>query len=143
MGFADTVEQAILNGLLQGPAFAGYPTLHVGLSTTAPAGDGSGVTEPSGGGYARVATTAADWAPATGTAPAAKSNSVTLTFPQATADWADGALLTHFTLHDAATGGNLVAFGALTTPKPVMSGDTASFPVGELTLQLGSLADFA
>jgi hypothetical protein len=39
------------------------------------------------------------------------------------------------------TVGNLVAFGALTTAKPVLNGDTASFAAGTLILKLGDPAD--
>jgi hypothetical protein len=140
-GLTDAVEQDVLNGLFQDPQWAGYPSLWLALSSTTPTDAGGNFTEPSGGGYARVETAAADWDPATGTAPATKSNSGTLSFPQATADWVAGADLTHAGLFDAATVGNLVAFGALDTAKPVLDTDTASFAAGELTMQLGDPAD--
>lgn len=140
-GFTDAVEQAILDGLLQDPQWAGYATLHVGLSSTTPTDAGGNVTEPSGGGYARVATAAADWGAASGSAPATKANTAVLTFPTATADWLAGANLTHFVMYDAASLGNVVAFGALGTSKPVLTDDTASFAAGDLVLQLGDPGD--
>jgi hypothetical protein len=142
MPFVDAIEQAILNGLVQDPQWAGYASLWVGLSSTTPTGAGGNVTEPSGGAYARVETTAASWAAATGTAPASKANGVVVTFPQATADWVAGADLTHFTLHDAVSSGNVVGFGVLGTAKPVLEDDTPSFPIGALVLRLGAPADF-
>lgn len=142
-GFTDAVEQAILDGLLQDPAWAGYASLWVGLSSTTPTEAGGNVTEPSTGSYARVETDAADWSAASGTAPAAKTNTATLTFPTATADWASGSNLTHFVLFDASTSGNVVAWGALGTAKPVLTDDTASFGAGDLVLQLGDPGDFA
>lgn len=141
-GFVDSEEQAILNGLLQDPAWAGYTDLWVALSTTTPLDDGSNFTEPVGNGYARVQTTAADWAAATGTAPATKANGAAITFPVATGDWATGANMTHFGLFDAATVGNAVVTGTITTPKPVLADDVASFPIGDLVLRLGDPADF-
>jgi hypothetical protein len=66
----------------------------------------------------------------------AKSNGTAITFPQATANWAGGADLTHVVLFDAATAGNPIMYGALTTPKPVLNGDTASFAVGDLDFTL-------
>src|SRR5690554_6695923 len=140
MGFTDAVEQAILDGLFAG--WEGYESLWVGLSSTTPSGSGGNVTEPSGGGYARVETDADDWGAASNTAPASKANTATITFPTATADWAGGSNLTYFVLYDAQTNGNVVAYGALTTPKPVLNGDTASFASGQLVLQLGQPADF-
>jgi len=140
-GFVDTVEQAILNGLLQDGSWAGYATLWIGLSTTAPAEAGTGATEPSSGSYARVSTAAADWGAASGTAPAVKSNTAVKTFPTATGDWSSGADMTHFGLWDASTAGNLVAFGTLTVAKPVLNGDTASFAAASLVLKLGDPGD--
>jgi len=140
-GAVDTEEQAILNGIIQDPSYAGYATLWIGLSSTTPAEAGTGATEPSTGSYARVSTVAADWGAAAGTAPATKSNTAVKTFPTATADWAAGANLTHFGLWDASTAGNLKWFGALTTAKPVLNGDTASFAAGALVLKLGDPSD--
>lgn len=140
-GPVDVEEQAILNGVLQDPSYAGYATLWIGLSSTTPVEAGTGATEPSTGAYARVSTVAADWGPASGTAPAVKSNTAVKTFPTATADWVAAANLTHFGLWDAATAGNLKWFGALTTAKPVLNGDTASFAAGALVLKLGDVGD--
>jgi hypothetical protein len=140
-GFVDSVEQSLLNHFLTDPAYTPPATMHIGLSSTTPAEAGTGATEPSGGAYARVSTVAADWSAASGTAPAVKTNTAVKTFPTATADWVAGANLTHFGLWDAATAGNLLAFGALTTAKPVLNGDTASFAAGALILKLGDPGD--
>ena len=140
-GVTDTVERAILDGVIQDPSFTGYATLYIGLSSTTPAEAGTGATEPSTGSYARVSTVAADWSAASGTAPAVKTNTATKTFPTATADWVSGANLTYFCLFDASTAGNLVAFGLLGTAKPVLNGDTPSFAAGALVLKLGDPAD--
>lgn len=140
-GFTDAVERAILDGVLQDSSFTGYATLYIGLSSTTPTEAGGGATEPSGGAYARVATTGADWSAASGTAPAQKTNTAAKTFATATADWVSGANLTHFVLYDALTAGNMVAFGPLTTPKPVLNGDTPSFAASSLVLKLGDPTD--
>lgn len=109
------------------------PTVYVGLSSTTPAVGGTGVTEPSAGSYARVTTSAATWATA---ASGATSNAAAITFPTATADWVSGSNLTYGLLYDAATGGNLLGFGALTVAKNVLNGDTASIAIGNLTVTL-------
>jgi hypothetical protein len=140
-GAVDTEEQAILNGVLQDPSYAGYATLWIALSTTTPTEAGGNFTEPSTGSYARVSTVAADWGAASGTAPAVKSNTATKTFPTATGDWSSGVNMTHFGLYDASTAGNLKWWGALTTAKPVLNGDTASFAAGALILKFGDPGD--
>lgn len=141
VGFVDAAEQAFLNHIFTDPAYVLPATMYIGLSSTAPLEDGTGATEPSGGGYARVATTAADWGPAGGSAPATKSNTALITFPTATADWASRADLTHFGVWDAPTGGTMHAFGLLGTPRPVLSGGTASFAAGALVLKMGDPTD--
>lgn len=109
------------------------PTVYVGLSSTTPAKNGTNVTEPSSGSYARVATAGADWNAA---ASGATSNANALTFPQATADWLSGTNLTHGVLYDAPTGGNLLAYGAIAVPKAALNGDTINIPAGDLDVTL-------
>jgi hypothetical protein len=140
-GPVDTEEQAILNGVIQDPAYAGYATLYIGLSSTTPTETGTNFTEPSGGNYGRISTAAADWGAASGSAPATKSNTAPKPFSAANADWAAGANMTHFGLFTASSGGTPVWWGALTTPKPVLNGDTPSFAIGALVLKLGDPAD--
>lgn len=140
-GLTDTFEQKVLDHIFTDPTWTPPTTLYLGLSSTTPTDAGANVTEPSGGAYARVATTAADWSAASGTTPAVKTNTATLTFPTATADWVAGANLTYFCLFDASTAGNLVAFGLLATAKPVLNGDTASFAASAITMQLGDPGD--
>lgn len=119
-------------------ALGSAPTLHVGLSSTTPAQDGSNVTEPSGGSYARVATSASDWDDATSADPSVIANGTAIEFPTATADWVSGADLTHLVLFDASSSGNVLGFGALTVPKPVLDSDTANFAPGDLQVEIGS-----
>lgn len=143
-GLFDTWEQKILDHLLNDPANTPAATNYIALSSTTPTEAAGNITEPSGGSYARVATTNADWSAASGTAPAVKTNTATLTFPTATADWVAAANLTYFVLYDHLTltgSGHEIAFGALTTAKPVLNGDTASFAASAITFQLGDPGD--
>lgn len=140
-GFVDTIEQAILNHVFTDPAWTPAATLYIGLSSTTPTEAAGNFTEPSTGSYARVSTAAADWSAATGTAPATKTNTAVKTFPTATADWSSGANMTHFGIFDASTAGNLILWGVLGTAKPVLNGDTASFPASSLVVKLGDPAD--
>jgi hypothetical protein len=62
------------------------------------------------------------------------ANQNVITFPTCTTSaW---VAATHFGLNDAATAGNLLASAALTTPKTVQVGDTASFAANALTITL-------
>jgi len=128
------LSNALLGHQLGKTAYT-MPTVYVGLSSTTPAQGApvTNVTEPSGGAYARVATSGATWAtPAAG----AVSNAAAITFPTATADWASAANLTYGVLYDAITGGNILGYGVLTVAKNVLNGDTASIAIGGLTVTI-------
>lgn len=105
-------------------------TLYVGLSTTTPTNTGGSVTEPAGGSYARVAVTnnSTNFPAATARS---KSNGTDIVFPTATGSW---GTITHFVMYDALTGGNFVAWGALTVPVSVISGATVTFATGSLVI---------
>lgn len=198
MPFTAYSDDALLNSLFGKTsnfgALGSAPTFYVGVSSTTPNPNGTGVTEPSGSGYARVATTAASWnasanqdpvwaastvyslnqlivdsngnqqkvttagtsgasAPTwntttggtttdntvtwtnEGAEPQQVTNSATLTFPAATGNWVGGSNLTYGVLYTAATAGTLLAYGAITVPKPVLSGDTLSIPIAGCQIQ--------
>lgn len=105
----------------------------LGLSSTTPTATGTNVTEPSGGSYARVQVTAAEFDAA---ASAATTINAEQAFAQATADWVSGADLTHGVLYDASTAGTFLGFGALSVAKPVLNQDTAKVPAGDLDIAL-------
>ena len=121
-------SDAVLN-VLRGTALTAK-TPYAGLFTTAPANDGASGTELSGNGYARQSVTFS--APAAGTGEARKiSNSATVTFGPATADW---GTVVAFGIWDAATAGNLLYWANLTANKTVANGDRAEFAAGALTI---------
>ena len=113
----------------------GFPaTLHVGLSTTTPANDGTNATEPVGNAYARVAVPAATWDPSTVASPAVKVNGTAVTFPQASGgSWGN---ITHLVYYNALTAGTVVGFAALTAARQIDDGDTLNFAVGAISNQL-------
>jgi hypothetical protein len=127
--FSDYWENEILDHLFGKNNYT-PPTIHVGLSTADPGDDGAGLNEPTGNGYARVHTEPADWNVA---ASGLLDNANTITFNVATGNW---GTLTHFALFDAASGGNMLAHGALTQAKIVSSGDTARCVAGDLEVTL-------
>src|SRR5215216_712658 len=133
-GFIDALEQALLDHVLNDGTYTPPTNWFVALSTTTPTEAGGNFTEPVGNAYARVSTAAADWAAATGTTPATKSNGNAITFPAATGSW---GTVTHFGLFTASSGGTVQIWGALTTSKAVGSGDIASFAASALTGELG------
>jgi hypothetical protein len=108
------------------------PSVYLALSSTTPTAAGTNVTEPSGGAYARVATSGL-WAAA---AAGSITNSGAITFPTASADWAAAANLTYGALYDASTAGNMLAYGALTVAKNCLNGDTFSVAASGITVTL-------
>lgn len=108
------------------------PTVYLALSSTTPTVGGTNVTEPSGGSYARVATTGLWGVPASGTI----TNSGAITYAAATADWLSGTNLTYGVLYDALTAGNCLGYGVLTVAKNILNGDTASVAASGITITL-------
>ena len=98
---------------------------YIGLFTSDPTDAGSG-TEVSGGSYVRktVAFSVTD---------DTASNSATVTFDAATANW---GTITHIGVYDASTSGNLLFHGAVTTSKTIETGDTFQISSGNLTITL-------
>jgi len=140
MSFATRTAKGLLDTLFGKTSVFGAlgtaPVIHVGLSSTTPAADGTNITEEAANGYARDATVAGDWVTATSADPSVLDNGNAITFATATGDWVSAANLTYFVLMDALTVGNMLIAGALGTAKPVLNGDTASFPVGDLNVTL-------
>ena len=148
MSFTNRTAQALLNSLFGKTsnfgALASAPTLYVALSSTTPAEDGTGFTEPVGNAYARVAVPAGSWDPATLADPSAIANAVEVAFAEATGTW---GTMTHLGIFDAATAGNLVLQDLLRDPldagnppaalaRLVNSGTTLRFAIGELIVTL-------
>jgi hypothetical protein len=127
--FSDHWENEILDHIFGKGSYT-PPTIYVGLSTADPLDNGSGLAEPSGNGYARVATSGASWTTSSG---GSLSNAGDISFTQATGSW---GTITHFALFDAASAGNMLVHGALNQSKTIASGDTAKFAAGDLDVTL-------
>ncbi len=129
---SDYLEKKVQDLVLGGVAFTA-PATHVALLTVAPT-DSTAGTEVTGGAYARVNVTnnLTNWPAASG-ATAAKSNGTVVTFATATAAW---GTVVAFAIMDAATAGNMLWWGDLSTTKAVGVGDTPSFAVGALSTTL-------
>lgn len=85
---------------------------YIGLSTTEPTMSGTNVSEPaSGAGYSRVLLNNLS-TPTNGVV----TNTANINFEESTASW---GTITHFVIYDAEIGGNLLMYGALSTPRVV------------------------
>jgi len=135
MSFGNTFENLVLDHNIGGPDYVRVNTLYVGLSTADPTDDASGLAEPSGNAYARIATVNSTniWAAA---AAGVKANAAALTFPTATGSWGN---VTHFAVWTHVTSdqvGALLGSGALGLAKNITNGDTPQFGIGSLSITL-------
>lgn len=136
MPLTNYAQEKVLDAIHNATALTSPTTLYFGLSTTTPAEAGTGVTEPSGGAYARVAVTCntTNFPNATGgTNGSTISNGTAITWPTSTATW---GTVTYLVVFDALTGGNLWEYGALTSSYTIGSGTTFSIPSSDLTITL-------
>lgn len=110
--FSRRTAGGLLQHIAGETALFALPAAYVALLTTAPtADDGTGAVEAAGGGYARVATSAATWAAASAPPPLV-ANTAAIAFPTATANW---GTVVAAALYDAAAGGNLLLWDWLGT----------------------------
>lgn len=102
---------------------------YIGLSTTAPTVNGTGVNEPSAdAGYARVELTSLS-EPIDGVV----TNTAAINFDESTASWGG---VTHFVIYDsdAVDSGNLLMYGELSTPRSVEAATIITIKEGYLKL---------
>lgn len=124
---SDYLELKLLDHSLGTTAFTAPTTVYVGLHTGSPGDADDGANEISGNGYARQS---ASFASASG---GSASTDATITFPAATGNW---GTISHISIYDASTAGNLLYHGAVTTSKVIESGDTFQISSGNLTISL-------
>jgi hypothetical protein len=108
--------------------------LYLGLATANPANDDTEL--PTSNNYQRVevANDSTTWGVATGTTTKSVTNLIQIPFAAATGStW---PTVSHFQLFDAASGGNVIAYGPLAVDKTIGVGDTASFAPGSLVFTL-------
>ncbi len=99
MSLSNTAETALLNAFV-----SLYPTLYLALSTADPGETGSGIAEPSTGGYVRQPV---------GSVTVSGSmilNNASIAFPIATSAW---GTITHVALFTAETGGTFLGYGSI------------------------------
>jgi len=125
MSFSNTYETIVLKWTFTTDSATRPTAWYLGLFTTDP-GEASGGTEISGGAYARKAVTFS----VTGDT---ATNTAAVEFDVATASW---GTITHIAVFDASTGGNQIAYAALTTSKTIATGDVLRVPAGDLDITL-------
>ena len=125
MSFSDTFETTVLTWSFTTSSATRPTEWHIALYTASPSDPGGG-TEVSGGGYARQSVT---FTVSGNTA----SNTAAIEWPVATSGY---GTVTDVGVFDAASGGNLIAYAALTTSKSIDTGDVFRLPAGDLDVTL-------
>ena len=125
MSFSNTFETTVLTWVFTTGSATRPTAWHIALYTGAPSDTGGG-TEVSGGGYGRQAVT---FTISGNTA----SNNAAIEWDTATSGY---GTVTHVGVFDAASGGNLIAYAALTTSKTIDTGDVFRLPSGDLDITL-------
>ena len=125
MSFSNTFETRVLTWVFTNSSATRPTAWFVALYTGAP-NDAGGGTEVSGGAYARQAVT---FSVSGDTA----TNAGAIEYPTATAGY---GTVTHVGIFDASTGGNLIAYAALTASKTIDTGDVLRLPAGDLDVTL-------
>lgn len=128
------LENALMNHLF-GKATYTAPSIYLALINSSLAGapddTDTGTTlatkEPSGGSYARKATVAGNWGSA---ATGALTNTAAFEFAEATGSWGS---IDYVALVDAASGGNVLWWGAVDTPRTIGAGVVAKIDIGAIT----------
>lgn len=127
MSLSNTFETTVLTWLLTNSAATRPTAWYVALFTSNPAEDASGTeVSTSGTAYARQSVT---FSVSGNTA----SNTAAIEFPTATASY---GTVTHVGVFDASSGGNLIAYAALTTSKAIDTGDVMRIPASDLDVTM-------
>lgn len=125
MSFSNHLETLVLQWAFTTGSATRPTQWHVALYTAAPSDTGGG-TEISGNGYARNAATF-------NVSGNEASNASTEEWAAATGSW---GTITHAAVFDAATGGNMIAYGALPQAKTIGTNDVFRFLAAEFKVTL-------
>jgi len=127
MSFSNTFETRVLTWVFTADSATRPTAWYMALFTSNPADDASGTeVSTSGTAYARQSATFT-------VSGDAASNSAAIEFPTATASF---GTVSHVGVFDASTGGNLIAYAALSTSKAIDTGDVFRIPSGDFDVTL-------
>jgi len=137
MSFTNLIENTVLDSLLGDSATLLPNPVYIGLSTTTINDDGSGITEPTGGSYAKVSKANSN-VNFPGASAGVKKNATPIEFPTATGDW---GTITDWFISDSG-GTTIYVYGKLDdgagTPQPrtVLNGDEFKILANQLRIEL-------
>jgi len=127
MSLSNTFETHTLQYLFTTTSVTRPTAWYIALFTSNPAEDASGTeVSTSGTAYARQSATFT-------VSGNEATNSAAIEFPTATASY---GTVTHIGVFDASTGGNLIAYAALTTSKAIDTGDVLRLPANDLDITM-------
>jgi hypothetical protein len=127
MSFSNTFETHVLNYVFTATSVTRPTAWYLALFTSNPAEDASGTeVSTSGTAYARQS---ASFTVSGNTA----SNSSAIEFPTATASY---GTVSHVGVFTASSGGDLIAYAALSSSKAIDTGDVFRVPSGDLDITL-------
>jgi len=132
VAFAGAVQIDVLGWIAGTDMPAAPSSVKFGLLTAIPTHDGVTLHELSGNGYARQTVTFGSVSTDNTNRISSMSNTNAIIFGPSTADW---AAVTYGAYFDGTTG-DMLAYGALATPRTAPNGDTISFGAGALQLRL-------
>jgi hypothetical protein len=121
-------EDKVLDHLFKNTSYTS-PTAYVGYFNNSIT-DASVPTEVSGNNYARVEISSKMGSSSSGTI----SNTSAITFPAASGG--DHGVITAIAIFDAASSGNMIAYGDLTTSKTISDGDQLNIAIGNLQISI-------
>ena len=130
------LENAVIESTLRGAAFPTITKIYVALHTNNPTdAGGNEVTSALWPSYARQdaakgGSIASGW---TAAADGVSKNALQLIFP--VFDGSADLTVTHFSLHTALTGGNMLVYAPLQAPRTVQNGDVFVVDTQKLTVQ--------
>jgi hypothetical protein len=130
MKASNFLETQALNHFFRNGQVASVPILYLALYISDPTDADIG-TEVAGGGYVRQIISFSAPAQVEGAGQIANDNQIV--FPTATANW---STISHWGVRDASTGGNLLTYAPVPTPKLIEQGDEAKFNAGAITISL-------
>lgn len=148
MILSDYLENKLLNLMFDNTAFSPPATLYFGLFTADPGESGvTGEFTIGTGSYARAVVTnnTTNFPLCSVLTTPTKTNASTIAFPKATTAW---GVATHWAIYDASTAGNMLAHGALSSPRTISIGDTPKIAAGAMSVTIsnastGGLTAFA
>lgn len=130
-------EANVINALLRGTAFPVPTATYVSLHTADPTdAGGNEVTTAAWPAYVRRQ---AEQGGAIGTGWGAPTDGVSTNSKQLTYPGMNGGspvTVTHWAVHDALNGGNMLFYAALQTPRTLQAGDVFVFDIGSLTVTM-------